>query len=231
LNSGGTKAVYQVKIDDKPYAIAICTRTGEPELLALKWRNALNEPRNTETLRNLGLKVNNISEIYPIKVNGYDFPAIRMKPYSSHSFQIFDIKERPDCVNPVITVKDLYNPEKCANFFSQISKEIAILLLNNISLHTDSINLCFDKGNLHLYFNDLDMKNLVNPDISENLTKQAYYYSNKAILAFMNRFYDGSSYFTEHINDLSKLTKIYGEIVEITARKSLSELEILRQKQ
>ena|GEM_PF-3169603 len=229
LNSGGTKAVYQVKINDIPYAIAICARANYPELQAQRWQNALNEPKNTEILRKLGLKVNDISEIYPIKVNGYDFPAIRMKPYSSHSFQIFDFKERSHNINPVINANDHVDNEKCAGFFSQISKEIAVLLANNISLHTDSINLCFDKGVLHLYFNDLDMKNLVNPDISKNSAKYAEYYSHKAVRAFLKNFNDKSSQANEYIKDLNRSTKTYKEFVETITRKSLSELEILKQ--
>ncbi|MDD3012435.1 MAG: hypothetical protein PHC34_01885 [Candidatus Gastranaerophilales bacterium] len=228
LNSGGTKAVYQVKINDTPYAIAICSRANYPELQAQKWRNALNEPKNTEILRNLGLRVNDISEIYPIKINGYNFPAIRMKPYSSHSFQIFDVKERSHNINPVIDAKDHVDNEKCAGFFSQISKEIAILLANNISLKSDSINLCFDKGNLHLFFNDLDMKNLINPDISKNSAKYAEYYSQNAVLAFLKNFNDKSFQTNEYIKNLNRSTKTYKEFVETITRKSLSELEALK---
>jgi hypothetical protein len=92
IGNGGSKNVFLVEHNGEESAIAICGTVDDAQTTINKWRDVINEPKNTKYLRNLGFYVNNISEIIPIKINGIDFPALKMKPYSSHSFEIFDLK-------------------------------------------------------------------------------------------------------------------------------------------
>jgi hypothetical protein len=182
LGSGGTKEVFQVIINNEPVVMAICGKVDGPAGLASKWRSALNEPANIEQIRRLGILVNDRCEIIPVTVDGCRFPAIVMKPYLSHDFEIHDRK------NPYANPKtgfdwlSIDSHGKMVDAFSGIMDDIKTLSMNGINLPYDSVNIAVKKGKLRLFVNDIGAPTLQNK--SADSRKIADSLLGKAIEAF-----------------------------------------------
>ena len=90
---GGTKNTFLIEHQGKKYIAALCSYTASVSLTKKMWDNMLKyEPNNTKLLRENGFKTNDISDIVPVKIEGAAFPAIIMKPYSEHKFEVADAK-------------------------------------------------------------------------------------------------------------------------------------------
>lgn len=156
--SGGTKNVFQIEKDGKKYALALPSYTDGPNAAGNKWLNVLEfEPENTAFLRRHGFKTNDIFDIVPVKVAGVEFPAVLMKPYSEHSFEIADTKNY-SFVN--LYDAENMNSEKVIAMLQPAIKEIGRLLNFGIPPRVDCVSICKDKDmeEFHLYLNDLDIE-------------------------------------------------------------------------
>ncbi|MEA2088228.1 MAG: hypothetical protein U9O55_00070 [Patescibacteria group bacterium] len=92
LGSGGSKEVYDIEIAGQHYAIGICGIQDAPDRMVEKWKIVLQEPANTQHLRERDFLVNELCDIRPTAVNGTHFPGIIMKRYQDLPFRVFDGK-------------------------------------------------------------------------------------------------------------------------------------------
>ncbi len=177
---GGTKNTFQIEQGGKKYTLALPTYVDNPQIAAEKWLDVLEfEPKNTKLLRDKGLKTNDIFDIVPVKVNGAEFPAVLMKPYSEHSFKVGDRKNYSFANLLNFEEVDILNDRMFLDLFKDIPKEIAKLTALGIEPHYDCVNLCREKktgskdctGAFHLYLNDLD-KNFAKKKLTEKEAEQ-----------------------------------------------------------
>ncbi len=183
MGSGGTKEVFDILIGEERYALGLCGIIDPPQTIIKKWTQVFNEPENTSKLRELGFFVNNLCKITPIKVNGFDFPAIIMKRYQDHYFQICDGKNNQNNENMLIPPK--ITIETCAPLFTKIASDISNLIKAGVRIGGDCFNLCLDNNVQHLYFNDLgsaSFKEIKNEDIDLFVSS----YTSHAVGAFLN---------------------------------------------
>jgi hypothetical protein len=197
LGSGGSKEVYDATIKNEQYALALPGTVDHPQIVIEKWTKVLQEPANTDRLRCLGFYVNDLCQIVPTRVNGYEFPGLVMRRYSDHDFPIYDSKNPKSRYHELIKADEKVTDETALELFAPISDEIAKLVKNGAHLGRDSINLCDINGAPHLYLNDLGAASFdeISPDDFE---KYVEHYVGSAIGAFINtvteRVYRGNSY-------------------------------------
>ena len=204
LGSGTSKEVYDVEIEGQHYALGLSGIIDPTSHIIWKWRQVIKEPDNTRRLRDLGLIVNDICEIVPATVNGYEFPLILMKKYTDHPFTIYDSKNKHRNNNPLIGMDDKVTVETASQLFSQIAKEIALLVRNGVKLGTDNFNLCMIHGTPHLYFYDLgsaSFEGIPQKDVSTYVR----YYAKYAMDAFLNSFSFDVYHGNPHLRRLDKL--------------------------
>jgi hypothetical protein len=197
LGSGGSKEVYDISVRDQHYAIALTGTVDHTQIVIEKWTKVLQEPTNTDRLRNLGFYVNDLCQLVPTSVNGYEFPGLIMRRYADHDFPIYDSKNPKGRYHELIKAEEQVTDETALELFAPISDEIAKLIRAGASLGRDSINLCDINGVPHLYLNDLGAASFgeISPDDFEGY---AEHYVSSAIGAFVNtvieRVYRGNSY-------------------------------------
>ena len=101
----------------------------------------------------------------PVKVAGVEFPAVLMKPYSEHSYDVGDRKNYSFANLLSFEEINTLNDKIFFDLYKDIPKEIAKLTALGIEPHYDCVNLCRQKadpknpgtrGGFHLYLNDLD---------------------------------------------------------------------------
>lgn len=155
LGSGGSKEVFDVEIGEEHYAVALCGLQDTPERVIQKWESVLKEPVNTALLKARGFYVNDMCEVRNIRVNGVEFPALVMKRFEDHSFEIYDSKNIGKNANRLFDERTELSDEKMMSLMSPISDEIIRLVRDGIRLGRDNFNLCVSEDQMHLYFNDL----------------------------------------------------------------------------
>ncbi len=179
-NSGGTKEVHHAMVGGSRIALGIC-RQPTSEL----WANVLREPANTQLIRNLGLRTNEVSAVIPVTVEGVPFPALVMTSYSDRGYRVFDSKNPdPDrhlgLIAPSMTVEDL------SVLFDRVADEVALLAMNQIDFghHPgDSINISTDGNGMRLFINDLPHRYLLHP--GHPISTLAHKYTRLSVKAFM----------------------------------------------
>src|SRR3989344_552131 len=197
LGSGGSKEVYEVTIKNKQYALALPGTVGHPQVVIEKWTKVLQEPKNTDRLRGLGFYVNDLCQLVPTNVNGYEFPGLIMRRYSDHDFPIYDSKNPGGRHSKLIKAEEQVTDETALDLFAPIGDEVAKLVKNGARLGRDSVNLCDINDVPHLYLNDLGVASFgkISPDDFE---KYVEHYVSSAIGAFVNtvseRVYRGNPY-------------------------------------
>jgi len=185
LGSGGSKEVYDVTISDHSYALALPGTVDHVETIIQKWRKVLQEPDNTDRLRDLGFYVNDFCRIIPVIVNGDEFPALIMRRYSDHDFPIYDSKNPQGRYHELIKMGEQVTDESALLLFASIGDEITNLIKSGAKLGRDCINLCDIDGVPHLYINDLGAAKFEKiPD--ENLKWYVDHYISAVLGAFVN---------------------------------------------
>lgn len=197
LCSGGSKEVYDIIVDGKHYALALPGTVDPVQIVIAKWNKVLQEPDNTNRLRDLGLYVNDICMVVQATVNGHEFPALVMRRYSDHDFPIYDSKNPQGRYHELIKLDQQITDEKALSLFSPIGIEIATLVQNGAQLGRDCFNLCAIKGVPHLYLNDLGAATFEKIPQGE-LERYVDAYVSSALGAFVNtvteRVHRGNSY-------------------------------------
>ncbi len=182
LGSGGSKEVYDIQIGDLHYALAIPGNIDSAEIVADKWQRVLREPISTTRLRDAGFRVNPLSELIGVELDGISFPALIMRRYEDLPFDVRDAK------NPRSSI---YR-EKIRSFdvdkdLERIGETIKSLAQKNIKTGGDSFNLFVDGEGLDLYFNDLGSCKFEEIP-ADKLKGVLEYYAMAASAALMNGF-------------------------------------------
>ncbi len=179
LGSGGSKEVYDVEIGDERRALALPNTVGYPEETLRNWERTLREPKYTKMVRDRGFNVNELCEMRNVNFDEYSFPAIVMKRYEDHNFEIYDAKNnngRHEFMDSEMSAEEIIGT------LSPVAEDISELIENGVIVGRDSFNLCEADGELHLYLNDLGTMRMEDEDIS----KYVEGYSDYAIGAFVN---------------------------------------------
>lgn len=189
LGAGGSKEVFDAEIGGLRYALAVPAAGIDPaEIIEEKWQDVLEEPGNTARLRQLGFYANEVCEILPIKINGFDFPALRMRRFQDLPYEVRDTKNPHSSTgNSWILGKEgtsELDQEKVSAAVKALSIEINSLIEQGVKLKRDSFNFCLDHDQPHLYFNDLGAAKF--EEIAES-EKAGYikYYSHHAATALI----------------------------------------------
>lgn len=225
LNGGGTKTVYEIVRDGKKEVICLPNKAGN-------WRKVLDEVQNTKEIKRLGLLANDVCEVQPIVINGRVFPALRMKPYSEHDFKIFDTKNRRSNTGKLedaISVNE-FGLKKFESLFDGIIDDVNILIRNNVSLGSDSINLAQTRdGKLRLYINDIGelARESIYSEKMESMSPKgkkeiAERYLEDAVTAFCNGFSDNVYYSNELLQRLCSLD----EVSDIFIKRLLAKINL-----
>lgn len=154
LGAGGTKEVYDVVIQGQHYALAFPNFNDSHSEIIRKWRFAVREEKQTDTIRDLGFIVNPIYQVVDTSVNGVTFPGVLMKRYGDLGFPVYDSKNVKS-QHEMIGVDQKIDEDSALEFFAQTVEEIARLLKEGVCLGRDCFNLCEIEGNPRLYLNDL----------------------------------------------------------------------------
>lgn len=197
LNSGGTKEAYEVIIDGERTIFAICNATDRPVDQIRKWTGVLNEPKNTKFIHNLGLCTNNHSSIYPVKIYGHDFPALRMSPYSELPYKIIDGKRSGEAFDEML---DGLNDEKILKTLGTTIKDLQIVVKQKLTLGDDSINLCQDSKAWRLFINDLPYENIASSELTP--TQSAKEYASILLRRYLNLFSSNAQNETLYLKDI-----------------------------
>lgn len=185
LGSGGSKEVYDIEIDGQHYALGICGIQDAPERMLEKWKIVLQEPPNTQSLKEKGFLVNELCDIRPTTVNGTSFPGILMKRYQDLPFRVFDGKNVGREGTSIVDKDTQLNDEIMLEKMSPVVDEVVRLIENGIRLGRDNFNLSESQGAVHLYFNDLGPMTV--REISEDdFPRYVKHYTMWAIGAFVN---------------------------------------------
>ncbi len=185
LGSGGSKEVFDIEIDGKHYALGICGIQDASDAILEKWRVVLQEPANTEYLRQRGFLVNELCDIKETDVNGTPFPGIIMRRYQDLPFRVFDSKNVGSEGISIIGKDTQLNDEIMLEILGQVIDEIVRLIQNGIQLDKDNFNLAEWQGAIHLYLNDLGTMKV--SEIPQNdFQRYIKHYTMYAINAFVN---------------------------------------------
>lgn len=185
LGSGGSKEVFDIEIDGQHYALGICGIQDAPQRMLEKWKIVLQEPANTQHLREKGFLVNELCDIKPTTVNGTPFPGIVLKRYQDLPFRVFDGKNVGREGTSIVNKDTQLSDEIMLEQMSPVIDEVAKLINNGIRLGRDNFNLAESQGAVHLYLNDLGpMK--VNEIQEDDFPRFIEYYTMWAIGAFVN---------------------------------------------
>ncbi|MBN2880864.1 hypothetical protein JXM83_02315 [Candidatus Woesearchaeota archaeon] len=188
LGAGGSKTVYQIELDNQKYALALPNLIDHPMIRLRKWYNAMSEPENTNQFRNAGLITNDISEIIVTTINGISIPAILMKSYDEHDFDIYDAKNHNKS-HKFLLPYIIPTNEELEELFIPGLNDVLTLVENGINIDSDSFNLC-NKGKVpRLYFNDLGNAEFNSID---DTTIAINYYKKQFLRTFVSTLNDNS---------------------------------------
>lgn len=218
LGSGGSKEVFDVEVGGEHYAVALCGLQDTPERVIQKWENVLKEPVNTALLRARGFYVNELCEVKNIKVNGVEFPALVMKRFEDHPFQIYDSKNIGKKANQLFNDKTELSDDKMITLMSSISDEIARLIRDGIRLGRDNFNLCVSEGQMHLYFNDLGATR-VEPFSADEKRRVIDHYVMYAVGAVISSVSEETYRNNPYVHQMGNL----GNTLEMRLKKQISE--------
>jgi hypothetical protein len=155
LGEGGTKTIYEAVIEGNPFALAVPNTVDGAERMTQKWKVALQEPKNTEEIRSLGIFTNPTCETLPVDINGVPFIVIKMTRYQDLSFQIMDGKNpTSSTVKNEVLPKQL-NDTRYEEYFSSIIPDLQTLIKNGVRVGRDSINICIVDGHPRIYLSDV----------------------------------------------------------------------------
>ncbi len=185
LGSGGSKEVFDIEIGGQHYALGICGIQDAPDRMLEKWKIVLQEPTNTQYLRDKSFLVNELCDIKPTTVNSTPFPGIIMKRYQDLPFKVFDGKNVGKNGLTFLNKDTQLSDEIMLEVMTPIIDEIVRLIQNGIQLGRDNFNLAESQGAVHLYFNDLGTMT-VNKITEEDFPRYTEYYTMWAIGALVN---------------------------------------------
>ncbi len=222
LGCGGTKRVYNVEVGGRNYAVALPGTVDPAEITITKWNKVLQEPANTDRLRELGFHVNDICRIAPAEINGHEFPVLMMKRYRDHDFPIFDSKNPCRHYHEFIKPEQKVTDEDCLQLFSAVGDEIAALVQNGVGLGNDCFNLCEIDGVIHLYFNDLG------PARFEDIPARALEvyvsaYARAAVGAFVNTTTERVYSTNPYVNSMGDLSCTLHPVLAKRVMKTIEE--------
>ncbi|MCX6755681.1 MAG: hypothetical protein NT068_04080 [Candidatus Nomurabacteria bacterium] len=190
IGAGGSKEVYEVKINNASYALAIPhAGIDSSNKILEKWQTVLKEPDNTNHLRKMGFYTNDFIQTIPVSINNINFPALIMKRYEDLPFEIRDSKNIHSSIGSSKLISKQPTQEEIVQVMDNIIKEIVALIKHGVILHKDSFNLCVVNGQSHLYFNDLGNTKFETIDQKE-YTKYITGYTSFAMNAFLNGLTD-----------------------------------------
>jgi hypothetical protein len=157
LGSGGTKTVYDARLDSGRVAMGVPNSTGSAFSIMHKWSRALTEPDTTSRLRDLGLAVNTRCDVVPVAVDNTPLDSIVMHRYGDLPYEVRDSKNlhsssfRSDIFHDTVA-----NHTEIAGRLDPMVADIHTLLTHGVRLYRDSFNLRREQdGALGFYFNDL----------------------------------------------------------------------------
>jgi len=189
LGSGRAKNVYDIKILDKHYALAICVHTKHESVILKLWSLALQEPKKTHQLRSLGLSVNPLVEAIIIDLDGQPFPAIIMQRYEDLDFLVFDKRNRNQDFNPLLTQTEPTSLKEFIDLVRIMLPDLATLLRNRIKIGSDSFNLSVKNKSPRLFFTDLE--NMMPSTIAvDDFSFYAYLYAERTIESLLDSLTD-----------------------------------------
>lgn len=213
LGSGGTKEVYDAMINNRRYALGICGTQDSPHRIIEKWSQVLEEPKNTQQLRGMGLHVNEMCEIVLVNINQISFPAIKMLRYEDLKVRVFDAKNNKGNNLPLVKRNTALNDQLLMEILEPTIQESKILISEGVRLGRDSFNLCLYQQKLHLYLNDLgsiSMQKIRNSDIKKFIE----YYAQWIVDAFINSVSDETYYKNPFINGLNHIDNTFKRRLE-----------------
>lgn len=145
LDGGGSKCAYNVKYNGEDICVLLPHKD---------WLNALREAQNTKILKNMGFLTNDYCKIVPVQIENEMLPALITKPYSKHSFKIFDKKNPTDDIDKYIDL-DALNEGNAMKFMESLIEDCKKMAEHKLTLGGDSYNIALVNGKPRLYLNDL----------------------------------------------------------------------------
>jgi hypothetical protein len=140
LGSGGTKEVYDVEIGNQRYAVSVPGACKDPERLTSLWWSSLGEPDVSRKFRELGLLVNNLSEVVRGRVNGIPFPLLIMGRYEDQELPVYDSKNSHGNRNPLVSEDTHITREGFLSLCKMPVEDVAVVVRNGIMIDGDSFN-------------------------------------------------------------------------------------------
>ena len=185
LGGGGTKTAYDASVGGESFALALPNTTDSTSIALAKWQVALNEPKATDAMREMGFIVNPVCEVMPVNIDDTPFPAIKMARYQDMPIQIRDGKNHSSSVIKNDLFPDSLSLDSFMDGTGEIRTDIAALIRKGVGIGRDSFNVCIANGQMRLYFNDLATAKF-EPISPEDAKDYAEYYSRLAVGTIMN---------------------------------------------
>lgn len=184
LGEGGTKTVYDVLIDNNSWALAVPNTVDSLQVMIEKWKVALQEPANTEIVRNLGLYTNSVCESLPVNINGVLFNVLKMRRYQDLPYPVMDGKDPY-----ASTVKGSILPATLDNdtfeeLMSSTVPDMQTLIENGLRVGVDAISICLIDGKPRIFLSDLGSMR-VKPFTEDRVPLVVREYSSHAYSAFI----------------------------------------------
>jgi hypothetical protein len=155
LGTGGTKTVYEALIVDNPFALAVPNTVDGVEKMTQKWRVALQEPANTERVREMGFFTNPTCEAMPVSINGVPFTVLKMARYQDLPFQVMDGKNASSSTVTEDLLPDQLDAKIFEDYFATITPDVGALINNGVRVGLDSLNVCLVDGKPRIFLSDL----------------------------------------------------------------------------
>lgn len=213
LGEGGTKTVYEAVIGESSYALAVPNIVDGVDRMTQKWRVALQEPANTNRVRDMGLMTNSMCESIPVSINGVQFTALKMTRYQDLPFQIMDGKDSRASTVTGDVLPSRLNDSSFEEYFGNIIPDVQALIKNGVRVGIDSINVCLVDGKPRLFLSDLGNAEF-EQFTPEQIPRASERYVSHAFSAFLNGlteaeyqrhkdFFDGSSFKFDNPNKIT----------------------------
>lgn len=205
LEGGGSKCAYRVNLDGEEVCILLPHNN---------WYAAMNEPKNTLILKNLGLVTNDYCKILPVEVDGKTIPALVSKPYDRHLFKIFDKKNPNDDLDKYFDIGKI-REDNLEEVFGSLVKDVKTLVDNDIRLAYDSFNLALKDGKLRLYLNDLPYDNIIKNGNKKDKLRLYMEYMLETVPASVNWLKIKNYPFADSLNSIEGQDKILPKLFEL----------------
>lgn len=186
LGEGGSKSVFDLDLEGERFALALPNPVDTPDVIEEKWANVLNEPANTALVRDMGIRVNTMSVIKPVKMEGLQVDGLMMHRFEDLPFEVRDSKNPLSSTGRTKLFSERrYNQVTLLRQLEPILEEIRRLIQGGVVVGRDSFNLAVDHTEAHLFLNDLGGMRIQSIKPGEEERYKRYYFES-AVGALIN---------------------------------------------